>query len=478
MAKAYFSFCYNGTPVGRRDQFTKVEVDAQGAHKYAFVVATKTPDETFQELTDEPLFYNLLGSVLFGLFDQDRLVISSKPDMLKELIVANADTLLYVRNKTGTIHQWPVRQLYRACISPIKLGLSCNTCKKHNPQLPGDCYLRQIISCAQKEGLAGRLFVPADEVLADSFTPKQFDKFVSNAVKGAYCLRNGYSYIPPRKARPDLGFVHSDDQPVPYLRYYDTLLLDAETIAGNQKDTHTRATASALSRKNQNRCRKECVFAPCPLFSSKGSSSWVTSCWESSSFPGPFSQQDIDHLYRTWFQSLHRKRSAAEISFIAHNAGVTAHARGYGLSLVGLDSNLDTVEFIRWDGNSEYYSFENAMTLLHMPWRVDGNSYDRLKTGIPPDMSEQELWTYAELRQHAETPGYHTRWGWASPRVKCVEWCYRSFRIASHCGNDRLVSSLHEAIELFGIDNTLRHPDKIKALQAAAAQEPKKGTQL
>lgn len=487
MAKAYFTFCYNGVPHGRHDEHTEVKLGEGDdflnyLHKYAFAVDTKEPDVAFAELAREPLFRRLLGPVLFGWTDDARLIISSKPDMAQEVVRVDPCAVLRVKTKDEGIYKLPVREIERQCTSAIKFGLNCVGCKYHKPEVPGECYLRLLLKHVDKMGWNPKRFLPPESVPADEFHPPELDNFLVKAVKNGYRLANGYCYVRPRTTHANAD-LPSRDGKVGYLRFYDTLDLDIQTIEANKERFHERACSAAATRRKQKMCKKECVFAPCGLFSRRGQRSWVDHCLEDQDVPGPYSKERLAQIYRAWMKTFTRMRTPEEIAFIAYNAGKVTHVFGCELTLAGMDKNLDLVEFVGYRGKySKFFSFEDALEILRTPWNRGGRDYGRVHLHEAPEMSEEQLWAYAEIRQRDYTPPY-SYWGGvmymqAEPRVISVEWTgYGSFTIKCHCGWNRTADGVEGVADIFGIDHTIRTSAKRLALEAAGCLESNPDTQ-
>ena len=491
MAKAYFTFCYNGVPKDTYpypDEFTEVKLGEDEDdfinynHKYAFVVDTKEPDVTFAELSRESLFRRLLGPVLFGWQDDEHLVISSTPDMATELINADIGTILRVKAADDGFYKLPTRELDRACISPIKYGVNCEGCPRHEPKAPGDCYIRQILKHTNALGWSTKKFLPPERVPADEFHPPELDEFLVKAVKNGYSLSNGYRYVRPRTAREGADLPSRDGKPG-YLRYYNTLALSISTIEENKERFSQRACNAAATRRKQKRCRKECVFAPCDLFSKRGMTSWVDSCLEDA-VSGPYTKERIAQIYRAWMKTFKTMRTPEEIAFIAYHAGRVTHVFGKELTLCGMDKNLENVRFVGYRANyDEYYSFEDALEILRTPWNRGGRDYARVYLCDEiPEMSEEALWAYAEICQRTESPGY-TYWGgcmymWAQPRIASIEWSgFDNFAVKTIPGWTRNPTGVEGVADLFEIRNTIRSHAKQQALQEEARQESSQDTQ-
>ena len=486
MAKAYFTFCYNGVPTDRgpawnRDEFQGPKFDEdeilEYLHKYAFVVETNEPDVTFAELSRESLFRRLLGPVLYGWYAKDRLVIGSKPDMAPELFNSDPLDVLRVKTKDGGIYKLSVRELERMCTSAIKYGLGCTTCQHYAPSNPGDCYLRQIVAHTKSLNWRSRVFVPPEEAPADSFCPEDLHKFLVKAVKNGYKLSNGYKYLSPKLTREQLVVPPKECGGVPYLRYYDNHVLDISTVEDNREAASSRARATAQTKRNEKRCTNECIFAPCGYFCTKSSRSWVTHCREGFS-GGPFSKERTAQLYGAWVRSFPRRRSLEEISLIVYNAGDSTRIFGYEMILAGFDPGLEYVQFVHPTGKHwKYFRYEDALEIMRTPWRHDG-AYSKMPImWDPPILSEEQLWTYAEIRQKTETPGYAYYCGWATPQILWVDWHGTSFTIHTHCGWDRYVDGVTGAAKLFGVRNTIQSGAKLQALEAEVHQESNQGTQ-
>ena len=478
MSKAYFTFCYNGVPAGTRDEFRGIDLgkDSQEyTHKYAFVVDANEdePDTAFAQLSQEPLFHRLLGSVLFGWQDADQLVISSKPDMLPELLFADPKGFLRMHTRTGEISKLSIRELQRTCISTIKFGVGCNGCPKYVPTLPGSCYLRQVITCAKKLNWHARMLVPPERVPADDFQPDALNAFIIRAVKRDYKLSNGYCYLSPTLAREDLITPKRDVGAIPLLRYYDTCFVGTQEIDKERRLTSDRSVAAARTKKLEKDCRENCIFAPCPRFANRSNRSWVSGCREEeeSVFAGPFSKERIANVYHNWMKGFTKRRSDKELSLIAYHAGRITRVFGHSMILSGFDEALENVKFITCrNEHAMYFTFEDAIEILKTPWR-NGDDYENMSCCLdPPVMEEEDVWCYAEIHQHTETPGYSTIWGWVRPRILSVEWGgYSTFVITPHAGYNQHVKNITETIALFGIDHILR--PRFRAVREAAYRE-------
>lgn len=479
MTKTYFTFCYNGVPHGSRNECTEaLEKDndfLSRPHKYAFAVGTNEPDAAFAELAREPLFRRLLGPVLFGWDGGNCLVISSKPNMIQEIASIGPGAALRVKSKDGEIYKFPARELGRQCISTIKFGLNCVGCRHHMPEEPGDCYLRLLLRHVGAMGWSQKRFLPPESTLADTLRPPELDDFLVKAVEADFPLTNGYYYIRPKTACLDADLPRYDK--IGYLRFYDTLDITAQTIEANKKRFHERACNAAATRRKQAACRKQCVFAPCDLFSQGGRVSHINICLEDRDVPGPYPQERLAQIYRAWMKTFTRMRTPEEIAFIAFNAGKITRVFGCELTLGGMDKNLELVEFVGYRGKYfRYFSFEDTLEILRTPWRDGGDSYSRVHLRKAPEMPEEQLWTYAEIRQHHYIPS-RSYWGGAGVPIAWVKWHNRGFTLASATSWDRRVNDIEDAAVIFGMNNTIRTPAKGSALEEADYLESNPGTQ-
>jgi hypothetical protein len=464
MAEAYFTFCYNAIPGAKKrwgEEFRAPQISVEDllacTHKYAFVVGTPVPELAFKDLSQESLFRRLLGPVLYGWSESGHLVIGSMPDMAPELLRANASSDLLVKTRTGAVMRLPIRELERMCISPIKYGMSCETCRKYSTEFSGECYLRQVLAYTKRQQLVSHAFVPADSVPADEFVPEDLDVFISKAVKNGHALSNGYKYISPKRTRAMLVCPPSERGSIPLLRYYDNHCVDVGRIETNQQEARQRSLNAAATKRNERRCREECIFAPCEHFHTKSYRSWVSSCWNDR-VGGPFTEERVAEIYRNWLGRFTERRTNEEISYIAHNSGATTRIFGYEMILTGMDAELKRVEFTHPRGSHHhFFSYEDACEIMRTQWRNYKKTYEWMRVSPSPDvMTEEQLWTYAEIRQHNYAPGYSTYCGWADPRILAVTWCGSSFTLHAHCGRDYFVDDLKDIIKLFRFRNTIK----------------------
>lgn len=240
------------------------------------------------------------------------------------------------------------------------------------------------------------------------------------------------------------------------------------------------------------RCENECYIqgycsGPCKPYYSTPHNCQTGAGYGRSDILGPFSEEEFNAAFRVAREKM-GARPEHEIRQIAANAGISTWIFGHELMLCKMASNLRDVQFVRPTTMKRFtYTYEDAMTLLHTPYRHRRTYEYAGMQRIEAEMSEKSLNIYTEACQYDYAREYNCYWpGRAvTPYVQYLGWNVFS-------GNLSLVlkpgwtlslthvAQAHEVMErcwrpVPSIVN--RNLDVLKELRARAEQETSQGKQ-
>jgi hypothetical protein len=161
---------------------------------------------------------------------------------------------------------------------------------------------------------------------------------------------------------------------------------------------------------------------------------------------------------QTYRDALRNARPVEEIAFIANNSGFETTLLGRKLVLARMAANMRDVVFVDRHIRSQTLSFEDTLLLMRTPDRRGGEYSYRCFRDDKREMSEDELFAYAEICQHDHLASYTcmgaTKKGGCyitsvTPRVGWVDWStYNGFNISMSAGYDHRISSVKSMIGL------------------------------
>lgn len=210
-------------------------------------------------------------------------------------------------------------------------------------------------------------------------------------------------------------------------------------------------------------CRRLCYFSGvCPNQNwALGALRCQNRSWQWNNFPvpGPFTEEAVKRAYANFFNELPNKRTAKELTFIAANGGLTTRILGYSMTLRKMDPGLQLVQFITDRGYIRGFKYEDAVKLITLPYRSNG---EWLQTGyVTPEkeMEPEKLLVYMGL---CREDGWvvKTGSGWGSGRkpigfvrydrtmdrafrVKLAQNYWHSYNIDEPLGINRMVGWWH-----------------------------------
>ena len=231
------------------------------------------------------------------------------------------------------------------------------------------------------------------------------------------------------------------------------------------------AHAGWSTRRALVRCEKECCF----FKYCNDIETYKASAKHCQSANGPYDEKVVEEIYRREVKA--HNVDVEKVSFIAYNGGVTTGLFGYEMELRGMDDNMQDVVFTRYekraDWNTRTYSYEDAVTILHTPWRENG-VYHYPRITKPEDvilMPEDILHLYMEICQHDYLRSYNYYCGQAYPFINSVQYQGRAyadeFSVNVTPGRTTKVNTLQEVHACFG----LGWRDKTKILTGKIARE-------
>lgn len=311
----------------------------------------------------------------------------------------------------GKLFCWPETQIVHTCMK-LESFVGCYACPSEDSF--GACVEENAKKLLAQDGVSGPF--PEDGDGADVLTDDEdIEYFLQTRAPKA-----GWTYIKP-------GLFSGP---------YETKLSFAPEI--NMGDARCNLEAARdrweLGKKTiaaKKICKEKCYLADWCSALEKPYFSAPTRCQEEGSHSehGPYQEDEIREVFRLFREEINA-RPQEEIVQVAGNSGVSTYIFGYELQLCKMAPNLRDVEFVRpFSMLRETYSYEDAMTLLHTPYRY--RDCDKVIRYGKPEMlrvevrmSETELDIYTQLCQYTEAKTYCTRYPgrFACPLIKTVRW--------------------------------------------------------
>ena len=465
----HFTFCWNGHQGDRNASQHYLEYFDQGTqlfnntstNRYALLFQLSN-DPTVDEVSDNTVAASLFGAPLFiNIFPRDGVyhaLVAGSPRAASRLIEVHKDSVMFVKDRNGKVHEVPLDRLYRVCNRLEKFSLNCKHCPLDPEAGPGGCIETTLRQWCKNHGIDPYLFKSTKDG-ADHLDPKELEWRMKQTNS------NGYVFASPRVTRRHL--VRPPYGKVNLVRHWSGNFL--ENIEQNHEDASKRSKKAAVSRAAHRICDARCFYAgDC----ARRHTSWrsrahdcqhpydsESSWWKSiHHMPGPYSEEEAIEVYRQWYEP---ERSVEEITYIVHNAGNRLFHFPYELQLVGMDSAMDQVVFRgvrrRYD-LLRFFTYEDAMELLRTPAYVSsGKTYVKAYLKDPPRLlTEKEQLLYAELRNFRYS-GENYGFGFSGASITSIKWRpgTDSFEVIAHTGRRRSVCSLADMQNIFGLRSTI-----------------------
>lgn len=438
-----------------------------------------TPVKTMRSVARSFFVYDLFGQTFWLTGYRDKVVAGSH-------IVGNKIPLCYGFARQGNVFVWPKDRVMGSC-TKLEALLGCYACPGGEKDSSGCC--EEVIKrfLLEEENIEGPF--PSlekshrEETLTD---PDDIQKFLQQMAP-----KSGWEYIKPGLfAGPHetrLGFVSeiNMDEANDELEYArarwktgrQTIaakkICEAECYLSNFCESLEKPYYSAPQR-----CQTNFSEHREPEFRSRD-----VSC-------GPYRKEEMHKVFELFRKSIDA-RSPEEIAQIACNAGTSTYIFGYELQLCKMAENMRDVEFVRPYGMERVtYSYEDAMTLLHTPYRdcYNNKSVYYMKPRmefIGARMSVDELDIYTEICQYTCVKDYCTAFPgcYATPHIQTVLWRPQlDFHVTLQPGYDLHINHLARIGPIVGSWRPIpgvvsRNPDLLKGVRAREDRESSRDKQ-
>ena len=414
---------------------------------------------------------NMFGTVILGEGvgctdtrpgdpEEDHLMIGGSPTFLSAPC-CDSDAEIFIRGNSGRVYLLGTQDLYLTCDRLDKFSHHCKGCSLISEF---KCFEYCLQQWAKKSNINyDEEFVNTRK---DCFAHNTSTDEMLELIEQEQHLGNiphKFCFVDPKKTRQDMSRVPREKVDRAR-RYYDCYL---GRIDKNHEELSERAQKAITTKKRLKICDSECAYhANCTRRSM--SNGWsISRCYGDNNYhdcvTGPFNAERTLYLYRAWIDGLSHKQPIERISFIAANAGVETRVTGRSLTLSGMDSDLQTVVFAQTSDPEKppvFYHYEDAIELLNTQWVESGTQYEKPYLHLPRRMmTEEELFMYAELRQHRGLYAERTRGG-RLPVIKYVKWNtdgYFTVQATRRYGDGGItVKTLFEMPDWFGISETIR----------------------
>lgn len=313
---------------------------------------------------------------------------------------------------------WSEMHLYKYCLNVAKFS-HCFACESAEDIVP--CVRNKIEQAMKELDVAA----PFEEVKNDGscsdalYDEKELERFLQKT-----SATFGWTYVKPGNMAAPFAPKLS--------RAIDIHMDDVESNLGEARARWELGKKTTVAVK---RCEEECYICDWCNGCSKPYHSTPLTCqtgnnYMSGSLCGPFSEEEFNEAYRVARLEM-CARPEYEIRQIACNSGISTWIFGYELELCKMAPNLRDVQFVRPTTMERFtFSFKDAMTLLHTPYRdgkdhLDGRRYQYPgMQEIQAKMSELALNTYTEACQYDYGQPYSTYFPgcYAEPQIRGVKW--------------------------------------------------------
>ena len=350
----------------------------------------------------------------------------------KDKVVAAHDIVGKSRRENPPIHfgcvrnekfvSWSEMRLDKFCLNVAKFS-NCYACDGADDLVP--CVRNKLEQAMEEMGIN----IPfATHWIEEDATEALYNEDDMERYLRSESKKAGWTYIKPGNLvepfTPKLASV------------LDIYMDEAEEKLQEGRERWERGKETTAAVK---RCEDECYVhaycsGPCKPYHGLPSHCQKGTSYMRGSLTGPYSEEEINETYRVIRERINA-RPEHEIRQIAAYGGTSTWIFGYELELCKMDSDLRNVQFVRPTTMKRFtYSYEDAMTLLHTPYR-HGKEYEYPGDGmrrieghglqyIEAKMSEKSLNIYMEACQYDSAKEYSTWYPgcYATPYIRYLKW--------------------------------------------------------
>lgn len=419
-------------------------------------------DRLAKEAMESPLVQRAYGRPIWGTYGESKLVVGPLPvGRLSKSYSQHGIDKFYLMSPDG-FFSWGIGSVASRCMRMEAVIGCCNMCE----HMQGNsCAVELLRIAAQKDGVDISKY-DNPEYVGDRMMPELFDYDDTVAYLRKFAREFGWTYISP-------GCLHSPGDAMP--AQADEFNFSHDYAIRCRDEARDRAEFAAETRRWAARCKKECeIYNSC---------SWCetpyhgrpTRCWTESDLRGPFTEDEIHAVYAA-FRRDQCALSDEQLSYLVACGGAETRIFGRTMRLRKANRNMRDVDFFLTTNKEVVtYSFEDAMTLLHTPYR-DGGDYvypvhpQKRERAWGAVLDEDRLDIYTEICRHEGLQSYSfyfstdtaCGFGFCDPQIAEVDMDYLgSVRIETHTGATRGPQDTFHVKELVG-DRWNRFPSVVE----------------